>query len=121
VRGAHEAAQILSEALTRAIRPRHLVDQAALPTILHEDPTQALQVTYCAGRVEQQPMAMLAELVSETSNPDNRLGIAQVVVHTPTGLQERVELIDTPGGRIGVRAVSNRLPVIDDLDRLPPN
>ena len=88
------------------ILPTAVVPLTAVPTFLRFADELSLRTSYADGRTEErhpcsgveQLRERLAALVTETGNPQNRLGISRVEAFLPSALLQRgVVLIDTPG------------------------
>ncbi len=89
---------LVNALLGRVLLPTGVVPVTALPTVVRRGDWEEVTVRYLDGRAETRPMADLTDLVTEVRNPDNRLGVAEVVVHTPSQwLPDGVDLVDTPG------------------------
>ena len=89
---------LLNALVGRPILPMGVVPVTALVTLIRSGPTERATVHYLDGRTEEVPVDGLKPYVSETENPENRLGVERVEVELPE-LQElgRITLADTPG------------------------
>lgn len=59
---------------------------------------RAAKVRFFNGVVEEIPFDRLSEFISEQENADNRLGVEEVVLHTPSKfLKNGLTFVDTPG------------------------
>lgn len=59
---------------------------------------RAAEVRYFNGVVEEIPFDRLSQFISEQENADNRLGVEEVVLHTPSKfLKNGLTFVDTPG------------------------
>jgi GTPase Era involved in 16S rRNA processing len=96
---------LLNALLGEEILPSAVIPVTSVPTFLSWGPERLVKVIFLDGHTEdnssenvQDAAAFLAKYVTETGNPKNRLGVAQVeVVHPSPLLQKGVVLIDTPG------------------------
>ncbi|NOZ95697.1 MAG: hypothetical protein GXP47_13310 [Acidobacteria bacterium] len=89
---------LLNALMGRPILPMGVVPVTALVTLIRSGPTERAVVHYLDGRQEEVPVDGLKPYVSETENPENRLGVERVEVELPE-LRElgRITLADTPG------------------------
>ena len=96
---------LLNALLGEEILPSAVIPVTSVPTFLSWGPERLVKVIFLDGHTEdnssenvQDAAAFLAKYVTETGNPKNRLGVAQVeVIHPSPLLQKGVVLIDTPG------------------------
>jgi Dynamin family len=84
--------------LGRDVLPTGVLPVTALVTTLTRGPVEQVVVDFADGRRETHPLHCLAGLVTETKNPQNRLGVAAVtvIVDAPL-LADGLQLVDTPG------------------------
>jgi len=117
---------LLNALLGEAVLPVSVVPLTAIPTFLRPGAELRARVRFLEdGRVEEFSAAEAGELkafleryVTESGNPENRLGVSQVeITHPAAILQEGVVLIDTPGigstFRHNTEATLNFLPQCD--------
>jgi GTPase Era involved in 16S rRNA processing len=96
---------LLNALLGEELLPTSVVPVTAIPTFLLPGPRLEAQVYFLDQRPPRQIQgsfsgelnSLLAEFVSEESNPKNRLRVSQVEVFHPSPLLEGLVLIDTPG------------------------
>ncbi len=117
---------LLNALLGTSLLPTAVVPLTALPTFIRNGSHPAVRVSFLDERPPQRVdvhdaagiAEVLAGFVTETGNPKNRLGVAQVDVFFPAPLLERgLSLIDTPGigstHRHNTEATLNFLPQCD--------
>jgi GTPase Era involved in 16S rRNA processing len=109
---------LINALLDRELLPTGVTPVTALPTVVRHGDREQLQVSYLDGRVEYRPTRDLAELVTESRNPDNRQRLAEVVVQTPGRLLERgIDLVDTPGvGSVFAHSAAAATAALDTMD-----
>lgn len=79
------------------ILPVGIVPVTSVVTKVVQGPRGA-EVRYRNGKVEQVEFARLSSFVSEQENKNNRLGVEEVVLHTPSPfLRGGLTFVDTPG------------------------
>lgn len=96
---------LLNALLGVDVVPTGVLPITAIPTFLEAAATPGLTILYADGREDRFDFTAiealrerLADLVTEEANPDNRLGLARVIVRLPSELLTKgVSLIDTPG------------------------
>ncbi len=80
------------------VLPSGVLPLTAVVTAVTWGDHPAAVVEYRDGRLEEAPLERLAEFVTETGNPENRLGVSRVLVRYPCShLEQGVFLVDTPG------------------------
>jgi len=89
---------LLNALVGRPILPMGVVPVTALVTLIRSGASERAMVHYLDGHREEIPVDALRRYVSETENPENRLGVERVEVELPE-LRElgRITLADTPG------------------------
>lgn len=89
---------------------------AVATAVSHGEP--GATVVYLDGRREQIGLDALGDYVTETANPDNRLGVARVEVHIDADLlRTGLVLVDTPGvGSIHEHNTTAALDAYGDAD-----
>lgn len=89
---------VINALLGRDVLPVAVVPLTALATTIVHGADEHVRVEYTDGRSEDRPLSALPRLVTESGNPDNRLGLRAVTVVTDARLlADGVELVDTPG------------------------
>ena len=89
---------LLNALLGRDVLPTGAVPVTALATTVRDDGHEGVTVRFTDGRIEQHPSQSLPGFVTQAANPDNRLGLAEVVLHLHAPLLAAgVELVDSPG------------------------
>jgi hypothetical protein len=89
---------LLNALLGEPFLPTAIVPLTSIPTLIEHGPDREVRVVFQDGRRETAVPEALAQYVTETGNPGNRLGVARVEVRHPAALLARgVVLIDTPG------------------------
>lgn len=96
---------LLNAVLGEQVLPTGVVPLTAIPTFLTYDTKPTLRVEYVGRQADQEVLGSvdelrrrLAETVTETGNPHNRLGVARVDAGLPAeALADGLVLIDTPG------------------------
>lgn len=89
---------LINALLGRDLLPAGVLPLTAIATTLVYGDAEDAEVRYADGRVEHHPAATLADFVTETGNPDNAQGVAEVVLSVPHPLLGKgIELVDTPG------------------------
>jgi GTP-binding protein EngB required for normal cell division len=89
---------VVNALLGREVLPTGVVPLTAVATNLVHGGTEQVVATYLDGRTETLPLVRLADLVTETGNPGNRLNLAGVTVELSASLLAGgLELVDTPG------------------------
>ncbi len=96
---------LINALLGEPVLPTGIVPLTAIPTFLSAAPRPCLRLTYLNGHRTQQDLSdvsklreALASLVTEKTNPANRLGLSRVEAMLPSPLLvEGTVLIDTPG------------------------
>lgn len=99
-----------------ALLPTGVVPLTSVATVLRYGPAPACTVRFGAGQPQPWPIERLAELVTQTENPDNQRGVTEVVVELPSPLLVGVELVDTPG--VGSVHEQNTTDAQDALGRM---
>lgn len=109
---------LVNALLGRELLPTGVVPVTALPTVVRRGPVEELHVRYLDGHGAVRPLTQLADLVTEARNPDNRLGVAEVVVTTPARqLPDGVDLVDTPGvGSVFAHSSAAATAALDTMD-----
>jgi GTP-binding protein EngB required for normal cell division len=89
---------LVNALLGRAVLPAGVTPLTAVATTVRYGDDPRAEVLFMNGHQEKHPLAALADLVTEPSNPRNRRRIAGVTVYLPAPvLAGGVELVDTPG------------------------
>jgi GTP-binding protein EngB required for normal cell division/polyhydroxyalkanoate synthesis regulator phasin len=89
---------LINAMLGRDVLPMGLTPLTAAATTVTSGTSEYVQASFTDGHAERRGLADLAELVTETGNPDNRLGLSDVVVHLVSPLPAAgIDLVDTPG------------------------
>lgn len=89
---------LINALLGRAVLPTGVVPLTAIATTVAFGEVEQVEVSYLDLREEVLEPEALAELVTESGNPDNVRRIASVTVRLPAPLLRLgVELVDTPG------------------------
>ena len=84
--------------LGRPILPTGVVPLTAVATTVTYGTGEHVTVTFADGRTDAEPLAALADYVTEAGNPDNVRAVTAVDVQVPAPLLAGgVELVDTPG------------------------
>jgi GTPase SAR1 family protein len=117
---------LLNARLGEAVLPTAVIPVTAIPTFVRSGPHLKARVSFQDQREPLEVTAesadhfadLLADFVTETRNPGNRLGVLQVdVFHPGSILNKSVVLIDTPGVgstfRHNTEAALNFLPQCD--------
>jgi GTPase Era involved in 16S rRNA processing len=109
---------LVNALLERELLPTGVTPVTALPTVVRHGEPEQLQVGYLDGRTEYRPIRDLAGLVTESSNPDTRQRLAEVVVLTPARLLENgIELVDSPGvGSVFAHSAAAATAALDTMD-----
>jgi len=89
---------LVNALLGREVLPSGVIPLTAVTTTVRYGDDERAEVRFLDGHEEKQPLAALADLVTERGNPGNRRGIAGVTVYLAAPvLAGGVELVDTPG------------------------
>jgi GTP-binding protein EngB required for normal cell division len=89
---------LVNALLDREVLPSGVTPLTAVTTTVRYGDDEHAEVRFLDGHEEKQPLAALADLVTERGNPGNRRGIAGVRVYLAAPVLARgVELVDTPG------------------------
>jgi GTP-binding protein EngB required for normal cell division len=89
---------LVNAMLGREVLPSGVIPLTAVTTTVRYGDDERAEVRFLDGHDEKQPLAALADLVTERGNPGNRRGIARVTVSLAAPvLAGGVELVDTPG------------------------
>lgn len=98
--------------------PTGVLPLTAVATTLRYGERPELTVRFRDGHCQMVAAEALAELVTETGNPGNRRGIAEVELHLPSPLLARgLELVDTPGvGSVYGHNTEAALVALDRMD-----
>lgn len=107
---------LLNALLGAAVLPTGVVPLTSVATVLRYGPAPRCTVLLAGAEPQPWPLERLAELVTQTENPDNRRGVAEVVVELPSPLLVGVELVDTPG--VGSVHEQNTTDAQDALGRM---
>ncbi len=109
---------LVNALLGRVVLPTGVTPVTALPTVVRHGQRDLLEVRFLEGRSETRPFSDLPDLVTESANPDNRLGLAEVVVRMPAGLLDGgVEVVDTPGvGSVFAHSAAAATAALDTMD-----
>jgi len=111
---------LINRLLGRDVLPTGVTPVTAIATTVRPATDgEYLDVTFLDGRTEQREVADLAALVTERGNPENKLGVGDVVLRLSSPLLEQygVELVDTPGtGSVFVHNTSAAEQVYESLD-----
>jgi ribosome biogenesis GTPase A len=96
---------LVNALLGRQVLPSGVTPLTALATAVRYGRDEGVTAVFRDGRAESYPLSALDDLVTERGNPGNRRGLASVTVTVDTPVLARgVELVDTPGTGVGVRA-----------------
>jgi GTP-binding protein EngB required for normal cell division len=88
---------LINALLERPLLPAGVVPVTAVVTEVHYGPPDMV-VSYLDGHEESASLERMAEFVTESANPANRLGVARVKVAAEAPLlRPGVVLVDTPG------------------------
>jgi GTPase SAR1 family protein len=95
----------LNAILGEEVLPASVVPLTAIPTFIYHDRLRTATVLYQDNREEEFTATqsedlhtMLSRFVTESGNPNNRLGVSYVkITHPAAILEQGVVLIDTPG------------------------
>ncbi|NES16993.1 MULTISPECIES: dynamin family protein [Micromonospora] len=108
---------LVNALLGRPVVPTGVTPVTALPTIVRRGRPERLQVDHLDGHTAQHPLADLPDLVTETGNPDNIRGVADLVVHLDAVLLDDLDLVDTPGvGSVFARSAAATTTALDTMD-----
>lgn len=91
---------LINRLLGRDVLPTGVTPVTAIATTVRRaTEAEYVQVTFQDGRRERREPGELAALVTERENPENALGVADVVLYlrSPLLRDHDVELVDTPG------------------------
>jgi GTPase SAR1 family protein len=97
---------LVNALIGEAVLPTSVVPLTSIPTFLRSGSVRKAAVLFQNGRAPEEFVAMdgddlksfLSQFVTETANPQNRLGVSHVEVTHPAPILEKgVALIDTPG------------------------
>ena len=89
---------LINALLGRNVLPTGVVPLTSVVTTVAAGAGDRLRVYFADGRTEEQPLAELAEFVTEAKNPANHLGVELARVELDHDLlQAGLELTDTPG------------------------
>ncbi len=109
---------LVNALLGRVVLPTGATPVTALPTVVRHGQSALLEVRYLDGRGETRSVDDLRGLVTELANPDNRLGLAEVVLQMPAPLLDGgIDLVDTPGvGSVFVHSAAAATAALDTMD-----
>jgi GTP-binding protein EngB required for normal cell division len=104
--------------IERDVLPTGVLPVTALVTTLQRGTPERVIVTYADGRKEQCPLDELSRFVSESQNPENRLGVESVLVVVDAPILEGgLQLVDTPGtGSVFAHNTHAAEAGLDDVD-----
>ncbi len=89
---------LLNALIGRPVLPMGVVPVTALITLIRWGEPEDAHVHFLDGRIEHIPMDALGDYVSETGNPENRLGVERVDLRLGSVIgRGRIVLADTPG------------------------
>ena len=89
---------LINALLGRAVLPAGVTPLTAVTTTVRYGDDERAEVRFLDGHDEKHSLAALGDLVTERGNPGNRRRIAGVTVYVAAPvLEDRVELVDTPG------------------------
>lgn len=89
---------LINALLRRNVLPTGVVPLTSVVTTIARGDEDRLRIYFHDGRVQERPLAELAEYVTEARNPANRLGVELARVELEHDLLGAgLELVDTPG------------------------
>jgi len=88
---------LINALLRQPILPSGVVPLTAIPTTITYGEHDAVEVRLRTGEARLEPVDHIGRFVTEESNPENILGVDDVVVSVRNPLLSGVELVDTPG------------------------
>jgi GTP-binding protein EngB required for normal cell division len=89
---------LVNAMLGRAVLPAGVVPLTAIPTTLVYGRPERVESVFWDGVRATRPLTALGELVTESGNPHNRRGLAEVTVFLDADLLgSGIEVVDTPG------------------------
>lgn len=89
---------LLNALIGRPLLPMGVVPVTALITLIRSGEPEDAHVHFADGTIRHIAMDQIADFVSETANPENRLGVERVDLRLPNLMRDaRVVLADTPG------------------------
>lgn len=104
--------------IERDVLPTGVLPVTALVTTLQRGTPERVVVAYMDGRTEERQLDELSRFVSESLNPENRLGVESVLVVVDAPILEGgLQLVDTPGtGSVFAHNTHAAEAGLDDVD-----